>query len=232
MLSRILQGSLALVGAVGLALATPRSLEPLMCDPAAFAPVRKPAQLCPEDHDASPASTGRVYLLSMQSGRLEAAYSRNLTGQVERRLLRSERALRNRSEPAESDAALPAPSAERWLEAPRWPWLMALGLLLAATLAGFGYAARRILLSPHPLLRNYSTREDFGWDTVRARVASGRVWISTLGSGFFRARGESSQTAGGRTFPVLRRKSSHSAATASAPDPASSRTAARGWRAG
>lgn len=232
MLSRILQSSLALVGAVGLALATPRSLEPLMCDPAAFAPVRQPAQLCPEDHDASPAATGRVYLLSTQSGRLEAAYSRNLTARVERKLQRSERALRNRSEPAVSDAALPAPSAERWLEAPRWPWLLALGLLLGAALAGFGYAARRILLTPHPLLRNYSTREDFGWDTLRARVASGRLWLSTLRSGLLRARGESSRVAGGRTFPVLRRKSSHSAATASASAPASSRTAARGWRAG
>lgn len=201
-----------------------------MCDPGAFAPVRQPAQLCPEDHDASPAATGRVYLLSTQSGRLEAAYSRNLTARVERKLQRSERALRNRSEPAVSDPALPAPSAERWLEEPRWPWLLALGSLLAVALGGFGYAARRILLTPHPLLRNYSTRQDFAWDALRARVASGRVWLSTLRSGILRASRESSQAAGGGPFPRLRRKSSHSTATAS--HSASSRTAARGWRAG
>jgi len=143
---RIVPGGLALVVSVGLAVATPRSLEPLMCDPFAFGAGRQPVPRCLSDYGVSPVAAGRVFLISTQSGRLEAAYSRELVERVERKLKRSERVLLTRTPPIDSDPAPPPPETERWLDAPRWPWLAALGTLLVAALGAFGYAARRILL--------------------------------------------------------------------------------------
>lgn len=229
---RIVPGGLALVVSVGLAVATPRSLEPLMCDPFALGASRQPVPRCLDDYVPSPVAVGRVYLISSQSGRLEAAYSRQLVARVERKLKRSERVLLTRTPVVDADPAPPAPEAERWLDAPRWPWLAALGTLLVAALGAFGYAARRILLSPHPLLRNYSRREDLGLGTFFAQAASRRFWSSAMRSVLFWVRRDSIKAASDQPFSGLRRKSSQSTVSASAARPASSRTAAREWRAG